>query len=279
MLSTIYLLSALAFFVGLVAYYRRGLANPKGSTGKVVLFAYAIPAVLTFGAVYSTGSYAVKCALLRDPMILDELSARYSKAKESAQEKEGQKALKKLSARDYERAPVLGNLTGDVTVLEFYDYTCGYCQRAFAAAKAMLDSDKGVKLVLVNFVINPQVGTLPARASMAAAKQGQDKLAKLHEALFTAKLVPEGATEANIVEKQTALIMDLAKKAGLNVEQLKKDMADSAIDQELEGNRALAVKLGITGTPAFVIGNHKLIPGAVPAYTLLEAVEAARAKK
>jgi len=279
MMSICYLLSAAIFFTALRLYKRRGFTDVKKPLARVILFAYVIPGVLVFGQIYSVAGFAVKGALLRDPLVLEDLSAAYGKAKEEREAKESKNALKTLSKSDYEKSPFIGNPDGDVVVLEFYDYTCGFCKRALEATHALIDTDKNVKLVLMNFVIHPQIGTIPARAAIAAAKQGKDKLAKMHDALFAAQLVPEGANESNIDALQTKLVMDLAKKNGLNAEQLKKDMFSSATDEELARVRHIAVKLGLSGTPAFVVGNDKMFPGAVPAYQLIEAVEEVRGKK
>ena len=277
MMQIIYFILAVAFFVTFAVYKKRKLHDVKADTPKGVLFAYVVPSLLMLGMIWSVASFSVRGALLRDPLMLNELSVRYGRAQEAQQEREQRRALRTLTAEDFDGMPVLGNPEGNIIVAEFYCYTCPFCARSHVATTAMLNSDPDVKVVLVNFVINPQIGTIPARATMAAARQDNPEgLRALHSSLFAARLVPEGANEGNINELQTDLVLGLAREAGLNVERLRVDMFDPAIDRQLMRNRNLAMRLGVTGTPAYTIGNNEIIPGVVPAYRLLESIDEAR---
>ena len=159
---------------------------------------------------------------------------------------------------------VLGNLQGDVTVIEFFDYTCPYCKAAEPRLQQLLKEDKNVKLVVIEFPILTPESLVAAKVSLATVKQG--KYARFHQALlgFRGQL-----TESAIFE--------VAKDAGLDVERLRKDMDAPAIADAIIGNFNLARALRITTTPTLIIGNRMVTE---PSATLdfAKAVAAARAR-
>ena len=160
-------------------------------------------------------------------------------------------------------SPVSGNPQGDVTVVEFFDYRCGYCKRAFPSVMALLKADSQVRVVWKEFPILGPVSLFAARAAMAADKQGLYH--EFHVAVMGAE---EELTEDTVIA--------LAAANGLDIDRLRADMEDPAIDAYLEETRQLAQALGITGTPAFVVGDT-LIPGAVDPARLQASVADARA--
>jgi protein-disulfide isomerase len=146
-------------------------------------------------------------------------------------------------------SPVLGNPSGDVTVVEFLDYRCPYCKAMHQPIADMIAADGNVRVVIKEFPILGDDSLFAARAALAAGKQG--KYAEMHAALMTFK----GKLSAKDVESTAAQL-------GLDVVRLKDDMAAPEVDQELQQNYNLAESLGINGTPAFIIGDT-LIPGAL----------------
>ena len=159
-------------------------------------------------------------------------------------------------------SPVSGNPDGDVTVVEFYDYRCGFCKRALPAMKDLLKTDAKVRVVWKEFPILGPVSRFAARASAAAARQG--RFYAFHVRLMGA---PGQLTEDRIVE--------IAGGAGLDVERLRRDMKDPAIEAYLDETRELAAAIGIRGTPAFVIGGE-LVRGAVDSARMEQLVARAR---
>lgn len=145
---------------------------------------------------------------------------------------------------------VAGNPDADVTIVEFFDYNCGYCRKALPTVLSLLESDKNIRVIFKEWPIQGPDSVVAAKASIAAAKQG--KFLELHEALM-------GSSDA--VEE--ASIMKAAADVGIDVVQLQKDMKAPEADEVLGRNSALARSLGITGTPAFIVGDQ-LIPGAAP---------------
>ena len=144
---------------------------------------------------------------------------------------------------------VSGNPKGDVTLVEFFDYQCGYCKRSLKPMKDLLASNRELRVVWKEFPILGPVSRFAARAAMATDKQGRYR--DFHVAVMGA---PGKLTEASVIAA--------AGRLGLDVERLRRDMQDPAIENYLDETIGLARKLGIGGTPAFVIGDA-VVPGAV----------------
>lgn len=160
---------------------------------------------------------------------------------------------------------VAGNPKGDVTIVEFFDYRCGYCKQVQPGVEALLKEDKNVRLVLKEFPVLGPESVVAARAAVAAMEQ--DKGAKY--------LAFHNAMMAHRAQFTEAEVMRMAGEAGLKLDKLKADMATPKTEQVLRANHVLAEKLNIQGTPAFVIGNE-LVPGAIPLESLRQLVKAAR---
>ena len=157
-----------------------------------------------------------------------------------------------------------GNPNGDVTVIEFFDYRCIYCKHTRPNILALLEADPNVRLVLKEFPILGPDSEIAAKAAMASLAQG--KYWDFHNKMLGAE---EKVTEARVYE--------LARDAGLDVERLKRDMAAPAIEEHIKANYDMAQKLGIDGTPSFIIGDT-LISSAQTLDELKQHVAAARAK-
>ncbi len=159
-------------------------------------------------------------------------------------------------------APVLGNLEGDVTVVEFFDYNCPYCRRAMDEVKGLLKEDTNVRLVYREWPILGEGSVFAAKAALAAREQGK------YEAFHWALMGLKGrAEEANVLR--------VAAEVGLDVDQLRRDMDAPEIDEHLVTSMNLAQSLGFNGTPSFVVG-EQLVPGFVEKSELVKAVETAR---
>ncbi len=161
--------------------------------------------------------------------------------------------------------PSAGNPKGDVTIVEFFDYNCGYCKRAIKDVLGLLDQDKGVRVVFIDFPILSEDSELAARWALAAQKQG--KYFEYHKALMS--------HPGHVDEK---ILVEYAKKLGLDEKKLRQDAAkDSDAQKQIEENLELASKLGLHGTPAFVVGTS-VAKGYVPLDGLKQAVAEERAK-
>jgi protein-disulfide isomerase len=145
-------------------------------------------------------------------------------------------------------SPIAGNAKGDVTMIEFFDYNCGYCKKAFGDVAQAIEKDKQVKLVLKEFPILSKGSEEAARVALAAKMQG--KYWEFHRAML------ESQGQAN-----EASALKVAEKLGLDMTKLKKDMASAEVKKEIDDTRKLATKMGIQGTPHFIVGD-RIIPGA-----------------
>lgn len=160
-------------------------------------------------------------------------------------------------------SPVIGNAQGDVTLVEFFDYQCGYCKRAQPDLERLVKQDSGLKVVLKEFPILGPASVTAARASLAAQKQG--KYLDFHTKMMGLK----GQLTDDV-------IYETAKQVGLDLDKLKQDMNDPSVVAELRANMDLAEALGVQGTPAFVI-NDQIIPGAVGFDALKSQIDKDRA--
>ena len=160
--------------------------------------------------------------------------------------------------------PMLGNPDGDVTIVEFFDYNCGYCRRASGVIQQLLEADPQVRVALREWPILGEGSRFAARASLAALQQGRYEA--FHRALMD---LPGQATEKNV--------MDTARRLGLDVEKLRRDMAAAKVDDHLSRSDQLARALGFRGTPGFVVGNT-VAPGFIELERLQELVRQARSE-
>jgi protein-disulfide isomerase len=160
--------------------------------------------------------------------------------------------------------PVGGNPGGDETIVEFFDYRCPYCKQVEPSLETMLKQDPQLRLVYKEFPILGPVSVTAAHAALAAQRQG--KYDAFHEAMMEAR--------GNISDDT---VYRIASSVGLNIDELKRDMASPALAQQIKDNLKLADALDIHGTPAFVIGD-KVVPGAADIDTLKSMVADARKK-
>lgn len=162
-------------------------------------------------------------------------------------------------------SPVIGNPDGDVTVVEFFDYQCGFCKRMFPKVLKGVNADGNIRWVLRDLPTLGPISRTAAKASLAANKQG--KFFEFHQAMMTNNDRLEDEDD----------IMDIAKKAGLDVKQLEKDMASPEVEKILSDNAQLAQKVQTQGVPNFIIGNY-ISHGAMMGNELEENVAKVRAE-
>ncbi|NIY77158.1 DsbA family protein [Thalassospira sp. HF15] len=145
--------------------------------------------------------------------------------------------------------PSVGPVDAPVTVIEFFDYHCGYCKRAFDGLMDIAEQNEGkVRTIFVEFPILREESGVAARAALAAAKQG--KYMEAHEAFMTNRGLLDQAR-----------INELAAGVGIDVDQMEADMKSPEISGMLAQYSAMARSVGISGTPAFLI-NGTMVSGA-----------------
>ena len=205
--------------------------------------------------------------LLDNPALLNEMIAKLQAAERDQQNERAREAIasnaKQLFHNDDD--VVVGNPDGNVTMVEFFDYNCGYCKRSVADLLRLTEEDKNLRVVMKEFPILSEGSMIASRAALASRKQG--KYWEFHLAMM--------AATGNIDSEEK--IMSIATEAGLDVAKLKADMTThaGAIEKSINANRALAQSIGINGTPAFVI-DGTLVPGALPYEQLAASVKMVR---
>ncbi len=150
---------------------------------------------------------------------------------------------------------------GDVTVVEFFDYNCGYCRRTLADVVKLMESDPNIKVQFMEYPILAPKLKDASRVAIAAAKQG--KYFEFHKALFA----------SGRASKDSAL--KVAEQIGLDMTRLKADIASPETDALLTRISAAAKQMFIDGTPTFVVGD-KVNPGWTQFEQLKEFVSEAR---
>lgn len=198
-------------------------------------------------------------------VIVDALRAAEAKRREAAREQTSRAiASQREALLNDSTSPVAGAAAGDVTVVEFFDYACPHCKNVAGVVTQLLRDDPKVRVVFKELPILGPGSVVAARAALAAHEQG--KYVEMHEALMAEK---SGLTEASV--------MAVAANVGLDVARLKSDMGKPAVQETIQKNYALAQSLGLSGTPAFVVGDD-FAPGAVPLAQLKDMVARARQK-
>jgi protein-disulfide isomerase len=192
----------------------------------------------------------VRDYLLKNPEIMLQVQNALDLKLEAQRTEQMAAALKENAQRLYKPAnsPSVGAAEADVTVVEFFDYNCGFCRRAMPDILKLTADDPKLRFVFKEFPIFGKDSEAAARVAIAAKNQG--KYWELHQAF----LKHEGK-----LNEESALAV--AQEHGLDMEKLRSDMALPGTQQEIDETRALAEKLGIQGTPHFFVGDQ-VIPGA-----------------
>ena len=196
----------------------------------------------------------VKDYLIKNPEVLQEAIAEGEKRQLETQRLAQAAALKesKDALHNSPHDVIAGNPSGDVTLVEFFDYNCGYCRKALGDLQTLIKTDPKLRVVIKDFpVLGPE--SLEASQVALAVKQQLkgEKLFEFHQKLLESKGRVNGARA-----------LEVAKAMGLDIAKVQKDMQGPEVKAALSENRGLGDKLGLSGTPAFVIG-EEIIPGAV----------------
>ena len=208
----------------------------------------------------------VRDYLLRNPEVLVEAMTELRRRQEAAQEEATRTALAENRAALYEdpASPTAGNVRGDVTIVEFFDYHCGYCKQAYEPLMALLREDSNVRFVFKELPILSPESRIAAAGALAAGRQG--KYMEMHEALMTAR--------GRLTRDR---VLDIARTLKLDAARLQADMESADVQEAIDSNLRLAAMLGVDGTPAFFIGDQ-LVPGALDLDQLKALVAEARRK-
>lgn len=158
----------------------------------------------------------------------------------------------------------MGPQNAPITIVEFFDYNCGYCKRSFAPLMEALEENKDVRLVFKEYPILGELSYLAS--STALAINDKMKYLTYHSKLMT----HSGRVSQAVVEK-------ILGELKLPPQKLQADARSDKYVLQLAETRQLADAIGVNGTPAFVI-NGQLFPGALNKAELMQAIKFARAE-
>jgi protein-disulfide isomerase len=145
--------------------------------------------------------------------------------------------------------PVAGNVDGDISIVEYFDYQCPYCRKIEPELRQVVQDDGKVRLIWKDWPILGPVSVVASR--MALASRYQDKYIQAHEAMM--------AVNSKLTESR---IREVMAGAGIDIDRLNRDLAANAkaIDALLARNNIQAEAFGFKGTPSFIVGKFR-VPG------------------
>lgn len=199
----------------------------------------------------------VRDYLIKNPDVLVEAAQSLQTQQQAKAQDQLRKGVMTYASRLFQspQSPSIGNPRAQVNVVEFFDYQCGYCRYLVPILKRIANSDLQVRIVFKEY---PVFNGSEFAAKAALASQRQGKYLTFHEALFTDK---PPLTQDDV--------LTIAKRVGLNVDQLKKDMNDPVIAQQIQENRELAKALGIMGAPTFIVATNPILNPQAPVRSFL----------
>ncbi len=202
--------------------------------------------------------------LLQNPEVIVEAIEELQKRERADEERKAKQGLAQNKSKLFNdpASPVAGNPQGDVTLVEFFDYQCGYCKAVQADVQRLIKDDGKLRFVFKELPILGPASVAASKAALASRAQGK------YEAYHNALMGHRGQLDE-------ATIFKLASSVGLDTERLKKDMESPEVQQAIGANLALAEQLGIRGTPGFVVGD-RIVPGAIKLDDMKKLVAEAR---
>lgn len=212
---------------------------------------------------------AVRDYLLGNPQVIMEAVAVLEQ-QESAAQAQADDALVSNNADaifDDGFSWVGGNPDGDVTVVEFMDYRCGYCRRASPEVTQLIEQDGDIRLIVKEFPILGDASMISSRFAIATQiVAGDDAYKAVHDALMAL----EG-------EPSDAVLRRLASTLGLDAEAIMAEMGSDEVTRRIAETRALAQALQVNGTPTFVFGDQ-MVRGYAPLDVMQQIVAEERAE-
>lgn len=190
--------------------------------------------------------------LMSNPRVLERVSAALQEEIATARREETRTALASISDQVFNDPQdiVLGNPNGDVTLVELFDYNCGFCRQALPDLATLLDEDPNLRVILKEFPILSEESMQAARVAVVVGESDADYWA-FHQALFTSRGQVNGETALNA-----------AADLGLNKMNIAMDVGTPRVQAVIDKSYQIADTLKITGTPTYIIGDE-VIPGAV----------------
>lgn len=207
----------------------------------------------------------VRDYLMREPQVIYQAIQELQKRQQAEEASRQQAMIAQHSDEIFRHVddPIAGNAEGNVTLVEFFDYHCGYCRSMVPGLQAMIGSDPDLRFVFKDLPVLGPDSVTAAKAAIAASKLDPKKYFDFHLALMKSKELSRDA------------ILSVAVAQGYDRDQIATEMDQPWVQERIDANVALAEQLGINGTPSFVVGKT-LIPGAVDVGRLAQLVSEER---
>ena len=253
----------------------------SSSTLKILglFLAFIVIISLTTFGVFKTGSSVAGGGLNKEEV--NELIKQYiqdnpeailsslTSYQQQANKRNEEDSLKKVQDRigeieNNKNDPVVGNKDGDIAVVQFFDYSCGYCKKVAPHITQLIDEDKNVRVVFKEFPILGPNSEIASRAAIAVNMIAPEKYFDFHNNLMKARITGED------------MVIKMAGELGIKADDLKKQMLSPDVTMVIEANRKLAREIGIGGTPAFIIGGE-FVPGAIEYKAMQDIIAQVRA--
>lgn len=205
--------------------------------------------------------------ILDNPEVIIESVQKMQLKEQASAEEQAKQAVQayRTSLFEDEDSPKVGPEDADITIVEFFDYNCGYCKRSMPNVMRMIENDKKVNFVFKEYPVLAPSSEQVARASLAMYYLEPEHYFDYHTALFR---LGGKFDEASMTS--------LAEGLGADAEEFKEMMQSERVTQHIDDTRELAGKMGMQGVPAFVIGSQ-VFPGAISYETMKQEVDAIRA--
>jgi protein-disulfide isomerase len=201
--------------------------------------------------------------ILEHPEIIKEAFYVLQEREAAAQAEKESKALSQMSEHLNQSPldPVGGNPEGTITMVEFFDYNCGYCKRSNATVQALIDANPNLRVVYKEWPILSEASGIAARISLAVHLAAPEKYEDLHRELLNTKALH---SDEDIWKVVTSL--------GIDRSAVEAKLDDPSIDEHLKQTTMLTQQLDITGTPAFIVGDQ-MLKGAYPVEHIQAAID------
>ena len=234
----------------------------------LILLGSAFPAMAAGGAAPGRTEIEgiVRDYLVAHPEVIEEALAALQDKHQADQKARQAETIAGLAPKLFssEHQAILGNPDGKVTLVEFFDYNCGYCRRAESDLTALIEANPDLRVVMKEFPILSEGSVEAARVSVAVEKLAPQSYGQFHTELF-ARPGPASGEKAMAVAKDLGLDGSALTEAAN-----RKDVTDNFIETQ-----DLARALGISGTPSYVIGGE-VVPGAIGYDALKQKVASVR---
>jgi len=211
----------------------------------------------------------VRDYLIENPEILEEVLAALEAKRDRDQAMARADALENNREAIFRdpHSPVVGNPAGDITLVEFFDYNCGYCKRMLPAIVDLVKTDPKLRVVFKEWPVLSEGSADAARIALGVLKVAPEQYMDFHVELMAQPGGNEGIGEERALQ--------VADELGIDTDAVLAASKEPSIDEAIAENFRVAEALGLRGTPSYVVGNE-VIPGAVSFETLQEKIAEAR---